>query len=301
MNRAKNIPASVHARLLNISKATNRHFNELLQYYGMERFLYRLSRSTHKDEFVLKGALMLQSLGSVLSRPTMDIDLLCKLSNQHELMARVIRECMATEVADGMTYDADSLTTEEIIQNAAFPGIRIKFIGHLGTARLNFQIDVGFGDAVTPGPIWINYPDLLDFGTPRILAYPPETAIAEKLQIMVDRDTANSRMKDFFDLEMMAKHLTFDGATLLEAVKATFKTRNCEIPMSPPLALTFQFGSSPEKATQWRAFLRKLRIDDVMSFDHAIEQLAAFLLPILNAAANGQSFDRTWHPSGPWA
>ena len=300
MSTTKNIPASVHARLLNMSKATGRPFNELLQYYGMERFLFRLSKSDHRDDFVLKGALMLRSLGTALTRPTMDIDLLGRIPNEHKALTTVIRECMSVVVADGITYDHDSLTTEDIVQDADYHGIRVKFTGHLGSARLNFQIDVGFGDVVTPRPAWVDFPDLLDFGTPRLLAYPAATAVAEKLQIMVDRDAANSRMKDFYDIDMMSKQLTFNGATLLKAIRATFDTRHSEITKAAPLALTQEFASSSKKQTQWNAFLRKLRIDNAAPFENVVGNLADFLLPILDAAANDRPFDQTWAPGGPW-
>jgi hypothetical protein len=300
MSTTKNIPASVHARLLNISKATGRPFNELLQYYGMERFLFRLSKSDHRDDFVLKGALMLRSLGTALTRPTMDIDLLGRIPNEHKALTTAIRECMSVPVADGITYDHDSLTTEDIVQDADYHGIRVKFTGHLGSARLNFQVDVGFGDMVTPRPTWVDFPDLLNFGTPHLLAYPATTAVAEKLQIMVDRDAANSRMKDFYDVDMMSKQLTFNGATLLKAIRVTFETRHCEITKSAPLALTQEFASSSEKQTQWHAFLRKLRIDNAAPFENVIGDLANFLLPILDAAANDRPFYQTWAPGGPW-
>jgi len=300
VSSTKNIPASVHARLLNISKATGRPFNELLQYYGMERFLFRLSQSKHRDEFVLKGALMLRSLGTALTRPTMDIDLLGRIPNEHKALTTVIRECISVPVADGMTYDYDSLTTEDIVQDADYHGIRAKFIGHLGAARLNFQIDVGFGDSVTPRPTLVEFPDLLDFGTPHLLTYPATTAVAEKLQIMVDRDAANSRMKDFYDVDLMSRHLIFDGATLLKAIRATFKARHSEITASAPLALTPEFASSPEKRTQWNAFLRKLRIDEAEPLEIVIANLANFLLPILDAAANNGAFKKTWRQGGPW-
>ena len=301
MSKTNNIPASVHARLLNISKATDRRFNELLQYYGMERFLYRLSRSNHRGDFVLKGALMLRTLSAAVSRPTMDVDLLGKVSNQHEIMADIIHECMSMEVADGISYDAASLTTEDIVQDADYGGIRIKFIGYLGSARLNFQIDVGFGDTVTPEPTWVDFPGLLDFGTPHLLVYPATTAVAEKLQIMVDRDSANSRMKDFYDVDIMSRHLIFDGTTLLKAICATFRTRSSEIPRSTPLALTPKFASSPEKLTQWNAFLQKLRIGNAEPFDRVVGNLSNFLLPVLDAAASNQPYSLTWQPGGPWA
>ena len=183
---AKNLAASVHARLQNHARVTQRPFHEMLQYFAMERFLYRLSRTPHRARFILKGALMLHVWSAPLARATKDLDLLGRLDNSLENLERVIREACAAEVEpDGMVFDLASVKTERIKEDADYEGVRIRFLGLLGKARVAMQIDVGFGDVVTPSAEAIVYPTLLDFPAPEVAGYPRETVVAEKFQAMV--------------------------------------------------------------------------------------------------------------------
>jgi len=167
-----NVPASVHDRLLNQARDTGRPFNELLQYYGIERFLYRLAQTEHAQHFILKGALLLRTMGSAETRPTRDIDLLGQGPPAEERLLSVVREAMQANVPeDGMTYDPDTLESTGIAETAEYNGVRLTFRGFLGTARVPMQIDIGFGDPVVPGPTRITYPQLLDYGSPRLLGY----------------------------------------------------------------------------------------------------------------------------------
>jgi hypothetical protein len=198
--KVKNVAASVHARLLQKAKAEGRSFNELLPYYGMERFLYRLSRTPHGKRFVLKGALALEALGGKSPRATKDIDLLGRRSASTAELVSMVRECMALEVEDdGIRFDPRSVAGEPIRLATQYGGVRLTFRGALGNTRLALQVDVGFGDVITPGPLELTYPTLLGTESPRLLGYPLETMIAEKLHAMVVLDMANSRMKDFLD------------------------------------------------------------------------------------------------------
>ena len=218
-----NVAQSVHQRLLTRAKKEGRPFNELLQHYAIERFLYRLGQSKHAEELLLKGALLLRVWQIPLARPTMDIDMLGRAAGTPEALVTILRECMALKVEDdGMQYDPESVTTEAITHDAAYQGWRIRFKASIGNARVTMQVDVGIGDVVYPAPIWIDYPVLLDQPAPHLLAYTPENAIAEKYQAMVQLDKTNSRMKDFHDVWTLACNLEFDGQRLSEAIQKTF-------------------------------------------------------------------------------
>jgi len=197
----KNMAASVHARLTDIARRTDRPFQELLQYYAMERFLYRLSKSPHAARFVLKGALMLRVWDAPMARPTKDIDLLGRLENSLENGSTVVRELCALEVEpDGLVFRPATVKSERIREDADYEGVRTRFDGLLARARMAMQLDVGIGDVMVPGPVEIAYPTLLDMPAPRLKGYPRETAIAEKFEAMVKLGTLNSRMKDFYDI-----------------------------------------------------------------------------------------------------
>jgi hypothetical protein len=301
--RVTNMAASVHARLLNRAKAEGRTFNELLQYYGMERFLYRLSRSEHSAHFVLKGALMLQFWGAPLTRATKDIDLLGREAQSVDQLVACVKDCFAVDVEDdGLRFDADSVSGDEIRIDAKYSGVRLTFVAFLQRARIHLQVDVGYGDVVTPEAQDVEYPSLLDFEPPRLLGYTPETAIAEKLHAMVILDMANTRMKDFFDIWVLARGRPFSGVVLADAIAATFRRRATDLPTSAPIALTPTFHSAPVKETQWRAFLRKGRVDRSPSppLSDVVQCIHEFVMPVIDALAAGASFTRHWSPGGPW-
>lgn len=296
-----NIAASVHARLLNLARAEERSFNDLLQFYAMERFLYRLSRSDHAAKFVLKGALLLRVWDPGAYRTTRDIDLLGRMASNVDAVAEAIASvCRERVAADGLEFDAASVRGERIVEDAAYEGVRVTFLGRLGNARVTMQIDVGFGDAVTPAPRQVDYPVLLDMPAPRLRAYPPETVIAEKFEVMLKRGDANSRMKDFHDVWWLARHREFDGAVLAKAIRGTCEKRGTEIP-ARPTALTRAFVENPAKAAQWRAFRRRLIPTSCPEgFAEVMAAVVEFLQPIAAVIAAGEPFKRTWSPPGPW-
>ena len=216
-----NVAASVHARLLNRAKAEGRPFNELLQYYATERFLYRLSRSPHADRFVLKGALlMLVWLGETI-RPTRDADLLGFGEITEESLTRIFTDVCNVDVEpDGLVFPS-SIRVAPIRPEDDYGGLRATLRARLGKARLHVQVDVGIGDAVSPDPTWLEYPTLLDFPQPRLRAYRQETVIAEKFHAMVVLGAANSRMRDFFDVYALAERQRFEGEVLVTALRAS--------------------------------------------------------------------------------
>lgn len=285
----KNMSASVRQRLLNYAQSSGRPFGEVLQYYAMERFLYRLSVSPHAGKFLLKGALMLTAWRAPATRPTMDIDLLGKTSNDVESIVRQMREVAQVDApGDGIVFDSSSFAGYAIREDADYSGVRVTFTGNLGAARIRMQIDIGFGDTVTPTPEKLLYPTILDFPAPSLLGYSRETAIAEKLQALVQLRMLNSRMKDYYDLWLLSGHPELKLAPLREAIQRTFQNRNTAIEAAP-IGLSAEFCNDPGKEIQWRAFLKRSNLTDIpKSLGEIGEHLRQFFGPILNDLATAE-------------
>lgn len=269
----------------------------------MERFLYRLSMSPHRACFVLKGALMLYVWKVPLARATKDLDFLGRLDNSLENLERVVREVCATKVEpdDGMVFDPATVKAERIQEDADYEGVPIRFVGLLGTARVAMQMDVGFGDVVTPRSVDVTYPALLDsFPAPSLFGYPRETVVAEKFQTMIYWGTLNSRMKDFYDVWVLAKRFDFDGAVLQKAIEATFKKRNTKIDVDP-IVFKPEFAKQASTVKQWTAFRKRLPNNVCPeTLAEVVSMLAEFLLPVAHACADGKSFEQRWRQGGPW-
>ncbi|MCA9296929.1 MAG: nucleotidyl transferase AbiEii/AbiGii toxin family protein [Phycisphaerales bacterium] len=297
-----NVAASVHSRLLNQARETAKPFNDLLQHYALERFLFRLSHSDFSSKFILKGALLLRVWEVSSIRPTRDIDLLGKTHNDLERVRSIIQQlCVATVNDDGMSFDAESIRAAFIAEDAEYEGIRIEFTGRLGNARIPMQIDIGFGDRVTPAPTIIEYPTVLASGPIRLLAYTPETTIAEKFQVMLSRGLLNSRMKDYFDIWALAKARQYDGQLLAEAIATTCTQRKTAVSQTPS-ALSKAMGDDEQRRIQWTAFRRRLQPTDAPeSLDELVAAVARFLSPVANALATHAPFKHQWTPGGPWA
>lgn len=293
---------SVQVRLVNHAKGINVDPNLILSRYAVERFLYRLSRSHHVDQFVLKGALLLLVWLGETIRPTRDADLLGIGDMSDEALLLMFQGFCSIEVEpDGMTYLPESIRIVQIRAEDAYGGKRVTLQARLGNARLAVQVDVGIGDAVVPEPVWLDYPSLLGMPGARLRAYRPETAIAEKLHAMVVLGVRNSRMRDFFDIDALARHESFDGKQIVDAVAATFARRETPLPDAAPVALTDEFSTDREKQRQWRAFISKNRITAVPENLHEItSRLAGFLMPVVEAARLSAELDAQWSPGGPW-
>ena len=297
-----NVAASVHDRLLSRAKAEEKPFQEILQYYAIERFLFRLSRSTYADRFVLKGALMHQLWGGSLSRSTRDIDFMGRFSSSVEQAVEIFRECFAVAVDDdGLRFEAESIRGEEIRIDAYYHGVGVTFSAYLENAMIRLQVDVGFGDVITPSAMKIIYPSILGLEEPKLLGYTPETTVAEKLHAIVVLDMANSRMKDFYDLWFLATGHEFKGPVLIEAIRSTFSRRRTALPAAIPVGLTPAFSEAPQKQAQWQAYLRKARMKgDHLSLPQTADIIVQFLMPVIESARQGFSFKRRWPPGGPW-
>lgn len=258
----KNKPASIRARLLNKAKAEQQDFSLVLTRYGLERLLYRLSVSSNKDNFLLKGALLFDMWFDVPHRPTRDIDLLGFGLAEEPLLHEAFREICGIEVDDGMVFDADSIKVVEIRKDANYSGLRVTLLGHLDAARSAVQIDVGYGDAVTPAPELADYPVMLgELPAPRIRVYPRYTVIAEKFEAIVSLGMANSRLKDYFDLWVLLTTQELDSAMITAAINATLARRQTAMPTSAPIGLTETFSNDPQKIRQWQAFIRKNQLE----------------------------------------
>ncbi len=302
-SKASNIAASVHQRLLNIIRETGDDSNLVWTRFATERLLYRLSVSEYAGDFILKGAMLFMVWMDQPYRPTVDMDFLGQGEDSSERLAGVFYNvCCIDVVPDGLVFDVNSLKVAPIREEQEYQGQRITLTAFLGRARIPVQVDVGFGDVVIPRAKRISYPTLLDFPAPRILAYPRETVIAEKFQAMVFLGIANSRMKDFYDLYMLARDFAFDGNTLVRAIKATFERRKTGIPIELPLALTDEFGRDEMKSVQWNAFVRKNGLEEgVPELLELLIFLRGFLLLPMKAAAGDGPSPLSWVRGGPWS
>ncbi|OWY69060.1 hypothetical protein B7486_23440 [cyanobacterium TDX16] len=294
----KNQAASVKQRLLNFnrSQAQPEEFQKLLQRYALERLLYRLSQSQHKDTYVLKGAMLFSVWMSQPHRSTQDLDLLGHGNNSIAAQTAAFEEiCRIGVEDDGLVFLPQSIRGSVLQSGQKYEGVRIKLTAKLENAQIPLQIDIGFGQAVTPAEQLITYPTLLNFPTPSIKAYPRETVVAEKFQAMVELGTDNSRLKDFYDLWVLGQEFRFDGQTLKAALQATFERRNTRLPTTTPVGLSPQFSQEPEIQSEWRKFLRRNQLSAAgSSFSEITSFLEDFLMPPSMAAAENREFNRLW-------
>jgi len=296
----RNIAASVRDRLLNKSRTEKLDYNLLLTRYALERLLYRMSISAPRDQFLLKGALLFDLWFDVPHRPTHDADFLGFGSAEIPHLEAVFRDICRIEVEDGIVFKPDSVKGAEIRKEANYAGVRITLLGMLDTARCPVQADVGFGDAVVPGPEEVRYPIILtDMPEPQLRVYPRYTVVAEKLEALTSLGMLNSRMKDFFDLWVLARHSDFDGLMLSRAVAATFVRRRTAFPEGTPLGLSDEFINDAQKAKQWLAFLRKNALVP-MPLETVVSDLRKFLLPVLASASTNSHYAMHWPAGGGW-
>lgn len=293
----RNISASVRARLLDRARAERSDFQILLTRYALVRLLYRLSVSSHRDRFILKGAMLFVTWVADPFRPTRGLDLLGHGDDDAEAIAETFRAICAQPVADdGVTFDVAALTAAPIREESEYGGVRVRTTATIAGARISIQVDIGSGDAVTPAPVEIVYPALLDAPAPHLRAYPVETVVAEKFEALVTLGIANSRLKDFYDLWLIAQTFEFRRSVLIEAVRRTFERRETALPVSIPIGLSDEFTAV--WGAQWQTFLGRERMVAAPAvFAAVIAGLRTFLIPLAGAA----DVDRIWLPRGPWS
>jgi predicted nucleotidyltransferase component of viral defense system len=293
----RNVGASVRARLLDRARAERSDFQILLTRYALERLLYRLSVSAHRERFILKGAMLFVTWVADPFRPTRDLDLLGQGNNDVEVIAETFAVICAQAVDDdGVIFDVSGLTAAPIREDGEYHGVRVRTAAIIAGARVPIQVDIGFGDAVTPAPVEINYPTLLGSPAPRLKAYPVETVVAEKFEALVTLGIANSRMKDFYDLWLICQTFELRQSVLTEAVQRTFDRRGATLPFKTPVGLTEEFAAA--WAVQWRAFLGRERMAAApIALATTVANLRDFLMPLLTLADG----EHVWLPGGPWS
>jgi len=275
-----NLGASIRAKLYNVARKTGRDFDSLLLQYFQERFLYRLSISQFRRNFILKGALLFLAYKMPLLRPTKDMDFLSRsIANDQEKIKSIIGQVANIDAMDGVSFVIASISAERIIENADYGGIRVKIEAVLDNARKVLQLDIGFGDTVVAGPIEMDFPILLEEQpVPHLQVYSKESAIAEKFEALVKLNILSSRMKDIYDILFITANESFNLKTMHKAILETF--RNRETPLNDRISIfTEEFKHSKEKQTQWSAFLKRSRLDSFKSFADAVEHLELFIEP----------------------
>lgn len=253
--------------------------------------------SKYRDRFILKGALLLSVWAGDRFRPTRDLDLLGYDESSPERLAEVFRAiCTEPVIDDGVMFDAIGLEAALIREEAECGGVRIRTAAKVAGARIPVQVDIGTGDAITPAPVELKYPVLLQFPAPHLRAYPVETIVAEKLEALVVLGMANSRLKDYYDLFLISHTFTLKQHSPAEAVRRTFERRSTAIPKGTPVGLTNDFAAVWEP--RWRAFLgreRMIVVPDNLAV--VVASMRDFLMPAMNSS----DLDLEWLPGGPWS
>ncbi len=290
----KDIAASIRQKLRDLARTRQEDFDYVLRQYTMQRLLYRLGCSEHSEQFLLKGALLFWIWNQDFHRPTRDIDLLSFGNNDVDHLVDVFRQIISQNMNDGLIFDSGSVTGIEIKELADYPGVRLTGFSFLAKARIPFQIDIGYGDAVFPLSERVEVPSFLDLPTPKLRVYPVYSVIAEKFQAMVMLGIANSRMKDFYDIQIIAQTMELDGALLTQAVKATFERRKTLISKEPLYIFSDEFVQEKDKSVQWRAFLNKNGLKSDLEFSEVMGEIQLFLQPIYQSIAEKQLFQLHW-------
>ena len=297
-----NMAASVHDRLLNGSRARGEDFQFILQRYAAERFLFRLGESKYRDQYVLKGAMLFALWGGSIYRPTRDLDFTGYGENEAEAVVACFREICDLAVSDdGLQFNGSTLTAEPIRDNAEYNGLRVRFQTKLGSARIPMQIDIGFGNAIEPQPCEVKYPTLLNGASPRIRAYPPEAVVAEKLHALVVLGEANTRMKDLYDLYVIASQFDFDGVTSRERSERHFSEDVPSIGAGLPVGLATRFFNDEDRSAKWRSYCDRNTLPGApRDLRQVGERLGLFLSPVWSALAGHSPTPRRWPAGGPW-
>ncbi len=296
----RNVPASVYERLRNRARERGEEVPLVHQRYAAERLLYRLAQSPYRDRFVLRGAMLYAVWGGEAYRSTKDLDLLGYGSPEPEEVEACFRDLLAVDVPDdGLRFEPDGLRVRKMREDAEYSGVEVRLELRLKTARIPLKVDVGFGDAVVPGPKEVDYPVLLDGPEPRVRVYTRESVIAEKLHAAALFGDDNTRLKDFYDLFVLSRVFAFEGKTLARAIAATFERRRTALEGLLPLPTAF--FNHEARATRWRAYLKRNElIGAPRDFAAVGEGLRGFLGPPYDALVAEAEFGASWQPKGPW-
>ena len=258
-----NIAASVKARLLHVAREERQPFDVLLVRFALERLLYRLSISPLRDQFILKGGLLVGLWLEDSNRVTRDADFLAFGDASSGRLIEDFTAIMGIEAADGLAFDTRALTARPIRGAAEYGGMRLSTTAYLDRTRIPITIDLGFGDAVAEPAAASIFPTLLDFPDPEIRVYPPATVIAEKFQAMVALGIANGRMKDFYDLWAIPRACAIEPDPLDAAIAATFERRGTPFPSERPPGLSMAMAEDRTKQRQWEAYAASLDLEGI--------------------------------------
>ncbi len=296
------LASSVRDQLKSIADRRHEDFQDVLVRFGVERLLYRLSRSEWRDRFVLKGAMLFAVWADRPHRTTRDVDLLGLGDVSVAAMKRIFGSLCSTDVdPDGLVFRADTVVGEQIREGRGYQGVRIVLQAELARAVIHLQVDIGVGDRVVPMPQPAELPTFLRMAAPRLRVYSRYSVVAEKLETLVEKGLATSRLKDLVDILFLSRTLEFDGPTLVRAIRATFDRRQTPYPTGVPEALGEAFEASPAKLAQWQTFVRRSRlVDGAPELVDVVQALRNFMLPPLAVARDGTSFSRRWLPGKGW-
>jgi hypothetical protein len=297
-----NNPEAVHRALLAIARQRQADFNAILVQYAIERLIDRLSRSLETKRFVLKGAMVFRVWEGELQRPTKDVDFLGHGDPSPAAVRAAVASIVGMPLDDGLRFDVDSITVDEIRESEEYDGVRVTITCYLAHVPITVRMDVGFGDAVTPPAVALPFPTLLGHESPLVFTYPPETVVAEKIEAICKLGIINSRMKDYSDLIAISRGFEFGGSVLVDAIRATFHRRRTPLPESTPTGLSDEFAADGEKQRQWGAFLSRVNSDALpRSLADVVETIRSFILPILAAASGRTSPPDRWHRATGWS
>lgn len=278
---SQNIEQSVKDRLKNIASDSGKDFNFVCIQYLQERFLARLAKTRYRNNFILKGALLLLAYKIPAVRPSKDIDFLGeKTSSDPDSIRKVIQQIASVDLEDGVQFNPEKINLEQITDDAEYGGLRVKISATVGGDRHRLQLDIGFGDKIVDGSVDMDYPTLLEYQAPNIKVYSLESAVAEKFEAIVSLGAFGSRMKDFFDIWFLIQNQKLNPDRLHKAIHTTFNRRNTPIANSEYI-FSEEFHSDPEKQQQWKAFLRRSYIEQDHSFEEVVHQIAMFIKPLL--------------------
>ncbi len=304
-NNPKNLSVSILQRLKNYSKENDEDFGLTLSRFAIERFIYRLSVSKYANQFVLKGAQLFRIWADTPIRPTRDLDLLRFGSADISELVDIFKHIcdMSIEESDGIQFLPDTVKAEAIRDQTEYDGIRVRLEYRIGKTGQYVQVDIGFGDAITPSSREIEYPSILDMSQPRMQSYPCETVIAEKIEAMVSLGITNSRMKDFFDIYILSEKYEFKGNIVQKAIEQTFRRRQTDIPDGLPIALTEDFYKDTIKQAQWLGFLRRHELNEVLEgrdFEEVVNYIKEFIIPIFDNINSRSEIELKWIPQEGW-
>ncbi len=302
MKTEKNRAESIRHRLRNLLRERREDIQFGLQRYAIERFLYRLGVSPHRETFILKGAALFAVWGGSIYRPTRDLDFTGYCGPDEEEVLSAIRDiCVVPNMPDEVLFDPDTLSASPIRNDSQYQGLRIQLRATLGESQIPIQIDIGFGDAIEPSAQDMDYPTLLNDPSPRVRVYPQEAVLAEKLHTMILQGERNSRYKDFYDMYTLTRQFEFKGEVLAKAITATFERRQTEISDFKPSAFETWFYADPVRAQQWRAYLITNNLSGPPEDFHIVgKSIIGFLMPVWTALVVKQFFHGTWPQGGPW-